>query len=201
MFNPPHVGHIELARAALEELGLERVLLAPSLIAPHKPVIWDPGGDRRAQMCRLASSGEPRIEVCTVELERPGPSYTIDTLRSIHDSHPDAELTLILGADMAATLDAWREPGEIVRLARVAVARREGVSREQVMGTLGSLGAGGRADFLNMSPRDISSSQVRRALASGQPIEPLVGAEVADYIHDHELYGRTPAASASGGQA
>ncbi|HEX3391269.1 MAG TPA: nicotinate (nicotinamide) nucleotide adenylyltransferase [Solirubrobacteraceae bacterium] len=201
MFNPPHAGHIELARAALGELGLECVLLVPSLIPSHKPVIWDPGADRRAQMCRLASSDESRIKVCTVELERPGPSYTVDTLRSIHDSHPDAELTLILGADMAATLDSWREPGEIVGLARVAVAQREGVSREQVMATLGPLGASERADFLTMSPRDISSSQVRRALTSGQPIEPLVGAEVAAYINEHELYGRTPATSGSGGGA
>jgi nicotinate-nucleotide adenylyltransferase len=199
MFNPPHVGHIELARAALQQLELARVLLVPSSIPPHKPVIWDPGGEHRAQMCRLASKHEPRIEVCAVELERPGPSYTVDTLRSIHDSHPDAELTLILGADMAATLDRWREPGEIVELARVAVAQREGVSREQVVGTLRRLGAGERAQFLEMSPRDLSSSQVRRALTSGQPIEPMVGAEVAAYIDEHELYGRTPATSASGG--
>jgi nicotinate-nucleotide adenylyltransferase len=195
MFNPPHAGHLELARAALNELGLTRVLLVPSSIPPHKPVIWDPGGERRAQMSRLASEHEPRVEVCVVELGRPGPSYTVDTLRGIHDSHPDAELTLILGADMAATLDRWREPAEIVGLARVAVAQRDEVSREQVMTTLRSLGASERADFLEMVPRDLSSSQVRRALASGQPIEPLVGADVAAYIHEHELYGRTPAVS------
>jgi nicotinate-nucleotide adenylyltransferase len=150
-------------------------------------------------MCRLATSAEPRIEVCTVELERAGPSYTVDTLMSIHESHPDAELTLILGADMAATLDSWREPAEIVRLARVAVAQREGVLREQVTGTLGRLGASERADFLKMSPLDISSSQVRGALICGQPIEPMVGAEVAAYIHEHELYDRTSATSTSGG--
>jgi nicotinate-nucleotide adenylyltransferase len=152
-------------------------------------------------MCRLACEHDPRIEVCAIELQRPGPSYTVDTLRSIHDSHPDAELTLILGADMAATLDRWREPAEIVGLARVAVAQREQVSREQVMRTLGPLGAAEHAEFLKMSPRDLSSSQVRRALTSGQPIEPLVGANVAAYIHEHELYGRTPAASATGGGA
>jgi nicotinate-nucleotide adenylyltransferase len=199
MFNPPHAGHLELARAALGELGLTRVLLVPSSIPPHKPVIWDPGGEHRAQMCRLASEHEPRVEVCVLELERPGPSYTVDTLRGIRDSHPDAELTLILGADMAATLDRWREPAEIVGLARVAVAEREEVSREQVTATLRSLKASERADFLQMAPRDLSSSQVRRALASGQPIEPLVGTDVAAYIHEHELYGHTPAVS--GGRA
>lgn len=201
MFNPPHAGHLELARAALDELDLTHMLLVPSSIPPHKPAIWDPGAEHRAQMCRLACEHESRIEVCTIELRRAGLSYTVDTLRSIHDSHPDAELTLILGADMAATLDRWREPAEIVGLARVAVAQREGVSREQVMTTLRSLGASERADFLEMAPRDLSSSQVRRVLTSGQPIEPLVGADVAAYIHEHELYGRRPAASASGGRA
>lgn len=200
MFNPPHAGHLELAKAALDELGLERVLLMPASIPPHKPVIWDPGAGHRAQMCRLACEHEPRIEVCTAELERPGPSYTVDTLRSIHDRRPDAELTLILGADMAATLDRWREPAEIVGLARVAVASREGVSHEQVMRTLVSLDAAEHAEFLKTSPRDLSSSQVRRALTSGQPIDSLVGGDVAAYIHEHELYGRTPATSASAGR-
>jgi nicotinate-nucleotide adenylyltransferase len=190
MFNPPHAGHIALARAALSELSLERVLLMPASIPPHKPAIWDPGAEHRAQMCRLACAGEPRIEVCALELERPGPSYTVDTLRSVHDSNPDAELTLILGADMAATLGSWREPREIVDLARIAVAQREGVSRERVLEALSGLGAAERADFLAMAPRDISSSEVRRTLASGQPIASMVGAEVAAYIDEHELYGR-----------
>ncbi|HEV3094555.1 MAG TPA: nicotinate (nicotinamide) nucleotide adenylyltransferase [Solirubrobacteraceae bacterium] len=200
MFNPPHTGHIELARAAVRELGLDRVLLMPVSIPPHKPAIWDPGPEHRAQMCRLASAGEPQIEVCTLELQRPGPSYTVDTLRSIHDSHPDAELTLVLGADMAVTLGSWREPGEIVGLARIAVAQREGIARAQVVDALSSLGAG-EHEFLEFSPRDISSSQVRRALTSGKPIDSMVGPVLAAYIDEHELYGRRPASSAAGARS
>lgn len=192
MFNPPHAGHIALARAAVRELGLDRVLLMPASIPPHKPAIWDPGAEHRAQMCRLASAGEPRIEVCTLELRRPGPSYTVDTLRSVHDSHPDAELTLILGADMAATLGSWREPREIVGLARIAVAEREGVSPERVVEALSALDAAERADFLAMAPYDISSSGVRRTLTSGQPIASMVGSVLAAYIDEHELYGSRP---------
>jgi nicotinate-nucleotide adenylyltransferase len=198
MFNPPHVGHVELARTALRELRLDRVLLTPAAAPPHKPVIWDPGAEQRAQMCRIASRDDPRIEVCTLELERPGPSYTVDTLESIHASRPDARLTLILGADMAATLGAWREPDEILSLARLAVAEREGVSRRRVLEKLEPLGGAGRVDFLGMPVHDVSSSQVRRALACGQPIEALVGAGVASYIHEHGLYGRTPAGVAGG---
>jgi nicotinate-nucleotide adenylyltransferase len=195
MFNPPHAGHVELARVALRELGLARVLMTPAAVPPHKPVIWDPGAEHRVQMCRIAGRDDPLIEVCTLELERPGPSYTVDTLRSIHANHPDEQLELILGADIAVTLGSWREPHEILSLARVAVAEREGVSRRQVLETLDSLGSGERVDFLGMPLHAISSSQVRRALTSGQSIEPLVGAGVAAYIHDHGLYGRAPAAA------
>jgi nicotinate-nucleotide adenylyltransferase len=200
-FNPPHAGHVELARCALAQLKLDRVLLVPALTPPHKAVSWDPGGEHRAQMCRLAGDGEPRIEVCTAELERPGPSFTVDTLQSIHANRPDAQLTLILGADVAVTLGAWREPREIVRLARIAVAERPGVSRERVRDALDALGARDRLDFLEMTPHDLSSSQVRRALACGEPIDALVGGPVAAYIDQHELYGRRPAAHASGGRA
>jgi nicotinate-nucleotide adenylyltransferase len=201
MFNPPHVGHIELARAALRELELDRVLLVPASIPPHKPVIWDPGAEHRAQMCRLASEHDPQIQVCTLELERPGPSYTVDTLRGIHANHPDVELTLILGADMAATLGRWREPGAILGLANVAVAERPGTSREQVLAALTPLGSSGRVDFLAMEPSDLSSSRVRRTLTAGRPIASAVGPDVAAYIDEHELYGRHPAAVASRGEA
>ncbi|HEX5308852.1 MAG TPA: nicotinate-nucleotide adenylyltransferase [Solirubrobacteraceae bacterium] len=202
MFNPPHAGHIELARTALRELGLDRVLLTPASVPPHKPVIWDPGGEQRAQMCRIASREDPGIEVSTVELERPGPSYTVDTLKSIQIDQPDAQLTLILGADMAVTLGSWREPQEIVSLARLAVADREGVSRRQVLEELEPLGGAGRIDFLSMRAHEVSSSQVRRRLTCGQPIDALVGADVAAYIDEQGLYGHTSRTSsvAGGGQ-
>jgi nicotinate-nucleotide adenylyltransferase len=131
--------------------------------------------------------------VCTLELERPGPCYTVDTLRAIHASDPDAELTLIVGADMARTLASWHEPREILKLARLAVAEREGSSRRKVLDALLSLGGEDRVVFVDMVPHEISSSLVRRRLTAGEPIDELVGADVADYIAEHELYGRQPA--------
>jgi nicotinate-nucleotide adenylyltransferase len=199
MFNPPHLGHLALARAAADQLGLTRVLLTPVLVPPHKPAKWDPGAEHRLAMCHLAVEGEPRLGICTLELERPGPSYTVDTLRSIHDSNPDAELTLIVGADMARTLASWREPHEILRLAQVAVAEREGSTRDEVMGALADLDGSARIAFVDMEPLDISSSLVRRRLTAGEPIDRLVGTEVAAYIAEHELYGRRPAARTGGG--
>jgi nicotinate-nucleotide adenylyltransferase len=195
MFNPPHAGHIALARSAASELGLQRVLLMPVLVPPHKPAKWDPGAEHRLHMCRLAVQGDPHLGVSTLELERPGPSYTVDTLRSIHASNPDADLTLIVGADMALTLGSWREPNEILRLARLAVAERDGSARRRVLDALAPLGGEDRTVFLEMAPHDVSSSVVRRRLTAGEPIEEMVGAEVAGYIAEHELYGRRPATS------
>jgi nicotinate-nucleotide adenylyltransferase len=196
MFNPPHAGHLALARAAANELGLRRVLLTPVLIPPHKPAKWDPGAEHRLRMCRLATEEDPRLGVCTLELERPGPSYTIDTLRSIHASDPDAELTLIVGADMARTLASWREPREILKLARLAVAEREDTSRSDVLQALAPLDGKARTCFVDMSRLDVSSSLVRKRLTAGEPIEGLVGVKVADYIAEHQLYGRQPAGCA-----
>ena len=192
MFNPPHAGHLALARAAASGLGLRQVLLTPVLIPPHKPARWDPGAQHRMRMCQLAIGNDPRLAVCTLELERPGPSYTVDTLRSIHASDPDAELTLIVGADMASTLVSWREPREILKLASLAVAEREATSRRDVLDALAPLDGEAHTEFVEMPRIDISSSLVRKHLTSGEPIDDLVGAEVAAYIAEHELYGRQP---------
>jgi nicotinate-nucleotide adenylyltransferase len=198
MFNPPHLGHLALARAAASELGLRRVLLTPVSIPPHKPAKWDPGAEHRLKMCQLATEDAPCLGVCTLELERPGPSYTIDTLRNIHASDPDAELTLILGADMAQTLACWREPREILKLARLAVAEREDTIRSDVLQALAPLDGKAGIRFVDMPRLDISSSLVRKRLTAGEPIEQLVGGEVADYIAQHQLYGRQPAGYVQG---
>jgi nicotinate-nucleotide adenylyltransferase len=198
MFNPPHLGHLALARAAASGLDLQRVLLTPVLIPPHKPARWDPGAEHRLRMCQLAVEDDPRLGICTLELERPGPSYTVDTLRSIHASDPDAELTLIVGADMAQTLVSWRGPREILKLARLAVAEREDKSCREVLDALAPLDGQERTSFVSMPRLDISSSLVRRRLVAGEPIEELVGAKVAAYIAEHELYGRRPTAHTQG---
>jgi nicotinate-nucleotide adenylyltransferase len=198
MFNPPHVGHLALARAAASQLELERVLLTPVLVPPHKPAKWDPGAEHRLHMCHLALQGDSRLGVCTLELERPGPSYTVDTLRSVHASNPEAELTLIVGADVARTFGSWREPREILKLARLAVAERDGSARQEVRDILAPLGGEGRMVFLEMASHDISSSFVRQRLTAGESIEESVGPAVAGYISQHELYGRQPAGRAQG---
>jgi len=194
-FNPPHLGHLALARHAHEELGLERVLMMPAHIPPHKTSEEDPGSEHRLRMCRLCVSDTTGLAVCALEIERGGPSYTVDTLESIHARHPHAQLTFIVGADTASTLRAWREPARILELADLAVAGREGPGQRGVLDSLAPLLSARRpgesdtgVSFLEMPAVPISSSMVRERVARGEQIEDLVGAAVAAYIAEHDLY-------------
>jgi nicotinate-nucleotide adenylyltransferase len=196
-FNPPHAGHLALARHAREQLGLERVLLMPACIAPNKPAgTEDPGPEHRLAMCRLAIGEEPGLEASAIEIERGGVSYTVDTLRLFHDSEPDCELTLILGADTARTLPGWREPAELAELAELAVAQRGELDAQQVREALAGLSPPPRVRTLRMRRIAVSSSRVRELVASGRPVRELVGAAVAEYIAERGLY-RAPERSAT----
>jgi nicotinate-nucleotide adenylyltransferase len=185
-FNPPHRGHVELARCARTELGLDRVLLMPAHSAPHKRAEADPGPQRRLEMCRLAVDGEVGLQACAFEVERAGPSYTVDSLRAIHADQPEAKLTFVVGADMARTLPAWREPRALLELADLALAEREEVDSEEVLYGLAPLSA--RVRLLKMAMIEISSSQVRERVNRGESIEGLVEPAVAEYIAAHGLY-------------
>jgi nicotinate-nucleotide adenylyltransferase len=185
-FNPPHRGHLALASHARAELGLERVVLMPANSAPHKADDGDPGPERRLEMCRLAVGEDSGLQVCGLEIERGGWSYTVDTLRAIHEGHPDTELTFIVGADMARTLPLWREPRALVELANLAVAEREDERREEVLAALAPLRA--RMTFLDMPMVEVSSSMVRERVHDGERIEGLVEPTVAAYITEHGLY-------------
>ena|SRR5437660_702393 len=187
-FNPPHLGHLELARRAASELALARVHLVPAHAPPHKRAEPDPGPERRVQMCRLLVAGERELDVCTTEVERGGTSYTVDTLRSARAAHPDIEMTLITGADSARTIPGWREPMSLFELADVAVAARAGTDRTAVTEALAPLLGAARLEFLHAPMLDISSSQARERAARGEPLEDLVGARVAGYISEHGLY-------------
>ena len=187
-FNPPHLGHLELARRAASELALSRVHLVPVHTPPHKHAEPDPGPERRVLLCRLLVEEERELDVCTTEVERGGTSYTVDTLRSAHAAHPDIEMTLIAGADSARTIPGWREPMAMFELADVAVAARAGTDRTAVTDALAPLLGAAQIEFLHAPMLDISSSQARERAARGEPLEDLVGARVAGYISEHGLY-------------
>jgi nicotinate-nucleotide adenylyltransferase len=189
-FNPPHRGHLALARSARAELDLEEVLVMPANIAPNKGAEReDPGPEHRLAMCRLAVAADaPGIVASPLEVERGGVSYTVDTLRTIHEREGDVELTLIVGADTARTLAGWREPVQLLELAKLAVAQRDGLASEDVREALLGLHPAPRLSFLTMDEIPVSSSQVRAQVARGQPVNELVGEPVAAYIAEHGLY-------------
>jgi nicotinate-nucleotide adenylyltransferase len=186
-FNPPHVAHLVCAEEALSQLALDRVVFVPAGEPPHKP-LDDPGRELRYELCRLAVADQPRFDVSRIELDRPGPSYTVDTLRALHDEAPEDELTFIAGGDMAQTLPAWHEPEELLCLARLAIAERSGVAREDLTARLAALDTGGRIAFFDMPRIDVSSSLIRRHVAEGRPIRYLVPDGVAARIAEAGLY-------------
>ncbi len=187
-FNPPHLGHLALAQEALWQLGLDEVVLMPTGEAPHKRIVDDPGRELRLAMTRLAAADDPRFSVSTLEVERDGPSYTYETLQLLAGEKGDTELVFVMGADAAVGLESWREPERVVELARLAVARRAGVSEAEVAAVMRSLGAEQRATMLEMPQFGVSSSAVRERAASGRPLRYLVPEPVARFIEEKDIY-------------
>ena len=188
-FNPPHIGHLVCAQEAQAQLGLDRVLLVPAAVPPHKEVADDPGPEARAALCEAAVEGNERLAVSRIELERPGASYSVDTLRALQARDPEHQLTFIVGGDMARSFPSWREPEAVLELAELGVAEREEVRRAAVEEALSGLrGAPDRVRFFAMPRLDVSSSQIRARVAAGAPIRYLVPDAVAERIARGGLY-------------
>jgi nicotinate-nucleotide adenylyltransferase len=186
-FNPPHIGHLVCAAQALAQLELDQVLLVPVHEPPHKGVEADPGVEHRVELCRRAVTGDERLRVSLVDADVPGPSWTVDTLRRLHERCPGDELTFLVGGDMALSLPTWREPEAILELAELGVAEREGVRRADITERLSALPVH-RIRFFDMPRLDISSSLIRRYVAAGRPIRHLVPDGVAAYVEQAGLY-------------
>jgi nicotinate-nucleotide adenylyltransferase len=188
-FNPPHLGHLVCAQEAHLQLELDRVLFIPASIPPHKAVEDEPGANHRLALCRLAIAGdEQRFDVEDLEISRPGPSYTVDTLEELHSRAPDSELFLIVGGDIAAGLPEWHQPEKVLSLATLAVAQRRGTSRTAVREALGGLRGGERSRFFEMPTIGLSSTMIRDRVRSGVPIRYFVPDVVSQYIDQHQLY-------------
>jgi len=190
-FNPPHLAHLVCAQEALLQLGLDRVLLVPVAVAPHKAIEADPGVEHRVAMCEAAVADDDRLGVSRADADREGPSYTVDLLRALSG---DDELTFIVGGDMAFSLPAWRDPEGVLALAGIGVAEREGVRRADISERLADLaGAAERVRFFDMPRLDISSSLIRRRAGAGLPVRYLVPDAVASYSEHERLYRQAPA--------
>lgn len=195
-FDPVHRGHLLLADCCWRQARLDRVLLIPAAHQPHKSRAPEAGDADRMAMLRLAIAGRPEFEASSLELDRGGASYTVETLRALRQSVPDAELFFLLGADALADLPRWREPQQICELATPVAVRRAGSGEPDYDALAGIVSAARlgeiRAAQVDMPATAVSSSEVRRRIAAGDPWETLTAPAVAEYIIAHRLYGYRP---------
>lgn len=188
-FDPPHLAHVALARAAVEQLGLTELRVLPTGQAWHKARTLTDGVHRLA-MAREAFGEVPHAVVDDRELRRAGPTYTIDTLRQLKGEFPQAELVLVIGADQAEAIGSWREYGEILKLATVAVAARARPDPDALPFDTTRL-PGARVAAVELPSMPVSATQVRALVAAGEGVGHLVPPGVASYIARHHLYTKT----------
>lgn len=188
-FDPPHLGHLALARQARDQLALDELRWVPAGDPWQKADRRLAPAAQRLAMVEALIAGEPRMRVDDVETRRAGPSYTIDTVRALRAERPDATLVLVIGQDQYARLPTWHRWRELVDAVTLAVASRDG-ARVRPPDELASLAH--RVEVLAMPPVAVSSTDVRAAAAAGADVRTLVGDAVARYIDRHALYRGAP---------
>jgi nicotinate-nucleotide adenylyltransferase len=191
-FDPPHIGHLWLATLAADGLDLGQVLLMPAARPPHKRREAVSNAADRVMMTRLAICGDPRLDLSLVDMERPGPSYTVDWLGQLREQLGNAvELVLIMAADSFAEIDTWREPDRLLELAEWGIGPRPGTplpDRRVLRERFGAAAA--RIHLLDGPSLDLSSSDIRARVAAGRPIRYLVPRAVEELITARSLYRR-----------
>lgn len=182
-FDPIHCTHLGIARAALQLARLDRVLFVVAATPPHKRREVFAAAEDRLAMVQAAIEDEPCLEASRIELDRTGPSFTIDTLRALHALHPDDALFFILGQDSLADFPGWRDPEGILALARILAVCRPGVHAE-----IPALLAG-HVDEIPFPPSTVSSTDVRARLSAGETRLSMLPASVERIIRERKLYG------------
>jgi nicotinate-nucleotide adenylyltransferase len=189
-FSPIHHGHVICAQEARIQLELDVVRMLPVGTPPHREMESDedPGDKHRLSMVRLAVIGQPGLEVSTAELDREGTSYTVDTLAALVDQEPNAQFTLIIGADQAMSFGNWREPERIAQMADIAVATRVDHNRDEAIAEV-VRATGGKQPIAFAMPRvDISSTFIRERIYRRETVAHLVPAGIPELIEEAQLY-------------
>ena len=180
-FDPVHNGHVMIARSALAELELDRLIVMPAAQSPFKPDQTLAPAAARMEMLRAAFSGEPEIEISSWELDRGGVSYSIETLRALAAEHPEAQLFYLIGADHVATLPQWRESDALAAAATFVVVPRPGAPEEAFPQPFS-----GR--YLQGKPMAISASEIRERVRAGRSVANLVPPPVAQLLNSMQIY-------------
>ena len=182
-FNPPHVGHLIVAEAVREHLGMDKVVFVPSYINPQKQESEVASGDHRLEMLRLATDGNPGFVVSDAEIRRGGVSFTVDTLAEFHRTYPVADLYFLVGIDNLPAFNTWRDPERILSLARVAVMTRPGFSAVE-----SPLMKDERVTLCVVPDIGISSTDIRERVRTGRSIRYLVPSPVEEFIKSEGIY-------------
>jgi len=183
-FDPPHHGHVALADAALAHFGLERLLVIPTGIAPHKEVETD--AETRCRLAAAAFAGRPNVEVSRWEIDRGEPSYTVETTKWACERYGD--IIFLVGADQFASLDTWREPERVLELARLGVATRPGYQREESERLRATLPDPSRVELFDIPAWPLSSTEIRDRVRRGESIDAFVPPAVAALVAELSLY-------------
>jgi nicotinate-nucleotide adenylyltransferase len=188
-FDPIHHGHLVAAQEAASALHLDRVIFIPVWQPPHKVDKPAASPEDRLCMVRLATEANQRFEVSTIEIDHPGPSYTVDTLRRLQERDPEADLHFIVGMDSLVELPRWRDPADILRLASIVALYRPGWNTVDLADFARALPESeGRVSLVAMPELDISATDLRERARDGRPIRYLVPDAVAGYIEARRLY-------------
>lgn len=189
-FDPIHFGHLLAAEEARVALRLDRVLFAPASDPPHKQGHAKLAVAHRLSMVRLAIADNPAFDISTVDIDRPGPHYTVDTIRLIRDEWGTGadETYFIMGVDSLAHLLTWHQPAQLIELCRLAVVARPGFRADSAKLEAALPGISRRLDWVEMPVLGISSSDLQRRVREGRSIRYQVPANVADYVTEHRLY-------------
>ncbi len=188
-FDPIHYGHLVIAEDARAYLGLEQVLFIPAHHPPHKPNRKYSPIEHRIRMTEIAIADNPYMSLNLIELQRPGPSYTVDTLRLLRDEFgSEAELYFIMGMDSLASITTWFKPDEILKLCRIVVAERAGYSADLAALERQLPGLLARIDMIDTPELSISSTDLQRRVRAGLPIKYQLPAAVEQYVYEHGLY-------------
>jgi nicotinate-nucleotide adenylyltransferase len=186
-FDPIHIGHLRLAEEAREQARLDQVMFIPTQVSPFKVGRTQISGELRLEMLHRATEDNTAFRISDREIKRPGPSYTVDTLRELEREHPDAERFFITGTDALRDLPKWRQPDEVVRLTRFLVSVRPGVNKAEVLAALPDAWEE-RVTFIEMPELDISSTYLRERLKIGSSVRYLLPRAVEEYILTQRLY-------------
>jgi nicotinate-nucleotide adenylyltransferase len=179
-FDPPHIGHMVAAQDACVALSLDRLLFVPAAEPPHKSGNVVTSANVRLAMLRAAVADNPRFEICTLELDRSGPSYSVDTLRELRNVYPGAALHLLIGVDQVREFRTWRAADEVLELAQIGMLAREGAEIPP--------GADFVKETVPVTRIDVSSTLIRERVRAGKPIHYLVPDAVAEIIRQERLY-------------